>query len=561
MLPVENSPAAYSEEEATIDLRQYIALFLQWWWLIAVATLLAGTVAFFVSRQMAPVYQASTTVLINEAPSISKTTDYTSIMTSERLAKTYSEMMVKRPVIESVIERLSLPITFGDLKDTITVSPVRDTQLVSIQVESTNPGLAAAIANAVVVVFQEQIQETQTSRFAASKESLQTQISDMEERIAATRGELTKAKSSADIDRLETRLSQYEQIYSNLSLSYEQVRLAEAQTLSNVVQVEQAVVPTVPIRPKTMQNTLLAAVVGAMLAVGGIFAYDALDDTVKNPEEITKTLRLPILGIISHYEEAEDEDALITRAQPRSPVSESFRALRTNVQYASVDHPLRTLLVTSPAPADGKTTIASNLAVVLAQSGRRVAVMDADLHRPRVHSVFRAETQPGLSALFVQPEIHLNGSLQPTVQDGLRVVAAGMIPPNPSELLGSNKMREIMAAVLEQSDMVILDTPPVLSVNDSVVLSPTVDGVLLVIRPGETKMTALKQAVEQLRYVGANLIGIVLNKANTKKGRYGYYYKHYYYDKYRYGSGKGKTAAGKTVVRVSEPQEVVEEQR
>lgn len=560
MLPVE-TPAAYSEEEVTIDLRQYIALFLQWWWLIALATLLAGAVAFLVSRQMAPVYQASTTVLINEAPSISKTTDYTSIMTSERLAKTYSEMMVKRPVLESVIARLGLPMTFEDLKGAITVSPVRDTQLVSIQVESTNPNLAAAIANAVVVVFSDQIQDTQTSRFAASKESLQTQIADMEARIAETRGLLTQAKDSAEIDRLETRLSQYEAIYSNLTLSYEQVRLAEAQTLSNVVQVEQAVVPTSPVRPKTMQNTLLAAVVGAMLAVGGIFAYDALDDTVKNPEEVTKSLRLPILGVISHYEEADDEEVLITRAEPRSPVSESFRALRTNVQYASVDHPLRTLLVTSPAPGDGKTTIATNLAVVLAQSGRRVAVLDADLHRPRVHSVFRAETQPGLSALFVQPEIHLNGSLQPTVQDGLRVVAAGMIPPNPSELLGSNKMREIMAAVLEQSDMVILDTPPVLSVNDSVVLAPTVDGVLLVIRPGETKMTALKQAVEQLRYVGANLIGIVLNKANTKKGRYGYYYKHYYYDKYRYGSGKGKTAAGKTVVRVSEPQEVVEEQR
>lgn len=539
MNQTENVPSLVLDEEVSIDMRQYLALFLHWWWLILLSILIAAAAGYIISKQMTPIYEANTTLLINEAPS-GQTADYSSLLTSERLASTYAQIITKRPVFEKVITRLGIALTPEDLFKMVTATPVRDTQLIVINVESADPGLSAAVANALYLVFAEQLQDSQSTRYSASKDSLKAQMTEAENQIAALNQTLSTATDSAEIARIETRLNQYHQIYANLVVSYEQVRTTEAQTLSNVVQVEQAVVPHEPIRPKTMQNTILSAFLGLVLAVGGILAADALDDTVKSPDEINRQLHLPIMGTISRYDEPEDSQ-LITRAQPRSPVAESFRALRTNVQYASVDHPLRTLIVTSPAPADGKTTVVANLATVTAQGGRRVTVVDADLHRPRIHHLFKVDPRPGLSALFIKPTVRLNGSLQPTGSDRLHVIAAGELPPNPSELLGTNRMREILDTINEQSDMIFLDTPPVLSVTDAVVLAPIVDGVLIVVRPGVTKMAALKAAVEQLRYVGANVVGIVLNSVDNKSSRYGYYYKSYSYKQYKYYRTNGKS--------------------
>jgi len=238
------------------------------------------------------------------------------------------------------------------------------------------------------------------------------------------------------------------------------------------------------------------------------------------------------MGVIPRFEEPEDE-RLITQARPRSPVAESFRALRTNIQYAAVDTPLRTLMVTSPTPTDGKTTVVSNLAVVLSKAGRRVTVLDADMHRPRVHAMFNAKFHPGLSDMFVSPPAHLNGTFQATSFDGLHVVSAGKQPPNPSELLGSKTMQEILSLVLADSELVLLDTPPILSVTDAVVLAPLVDGVLIVAKPGATKYSMLQSAVEQLRRVGARVIGVVINGIDQRNVRYGYYYKSYQYKTYK----------------------------
>jgi non-specific protein-tyrosine kinase len=436
---------------------------------------------------------------------------------------------------------MGIDMSPGAFAGMITVSPVRDTQLITVDVTGPDPQLDAALANALVVTFSEQVMETQSLRFASSLQSLKSQIDDLELQMSQTQKSIDASLDPAERDRLETRLDQYKQIHSNLLMSYENVRMTQAQTSSSLVQIESAIVPGGPIGPKTMQNTLLAAVVGAMLAVGAIFAFDALDDTLKTPEEISRRLKLPVMGAIEKFDEP-DDGRLVTRAQPRSPVAESFRALRTNVQYASVDRPLRTLLVTSAAPGEGKTTVLSNLAAVLAQGGRQVTVVDADLHRPRIHTLFGTAQRPGLSGLFLdEVKLHLNGARQPAGIDRLGVVASGELPPNPSELLGSNRMRQILGAVLEQSERVLIDTPPVLSVTDAVVLAPLVDGVLVVARPGKTKMAALRTTIEQLRYVGANVVGVVLNGIDYRSARYGYYYKSHYYKNYVYSYVAGKT--------------------
>lgn len=525
------------------ELRHYIGLVWRWVWLLILATILAGVSAYFVSKRMTPVYQASTTLLINEAPS-TKTTDYSSILTSERLAQTYSEMLTKSPVLESVITNLGLILEVKDLQKMITVEMVRDTQLINIVVEDTNPVRATDIANELFEVFADLTSSLQATRYASSKENLETQLARIDEQIQTTVDALANlpdiSTNTSERDRLETILTQYRQTYASLLQSYEQVRVAEAGSYSNVVQVEPAKVPSIPVRPRVLMNTVLAMIVGLMLAIGTIFLIEALDDTIRGPDDITRTLKLPVLGLILRHDTQNGQ--LVTIEQPRAPVAESFRSLRTNLQYASVDFPIHTLLVTSPSPSDGKTTVASNLGVVLAQSGRRIVLVDADLRRPRVHKVFDVPNRTGMSNIFVQSPISLDGSLQKTDTENLFIMPSGEMPPNPSELLGSGKMFEILALIREQTDVIIVDSPPVMAVTDSAVLAPRVDGVLLVVKPGVTKLAVAAQAVEQLSRVNANILGVVLNEVDFSKSRYSYYqYKGYYhsYSAY-YGEGKKK---------------------
>ena len=224
----------------------------------------------------------------------------------------------------------------------------------------------------------------------------------------------------------------------------------------------------------------------------------------------------------------------VVATSPRSPIAERFRALRTNIQFTSPDHPLRTLLVTSPGPGDGKSTVSSNLAVAVSQGGRRVTMVDADMRRPTLHKRLSMENQGGLSALFIQPQIHLNSNLQSTGMPGLNVLTGGAVPPNPAELLGSDKMLEILRAVKDETDMVIIDSPPITSVTDAVVLAPGVDGVVLVVRPGVTKLAACREAISELKRAGANVLGIIVNGVRAEDIRYysGYYHYYYYYHYY-----------------------------
>jgi non-specific protein-tyrosine kinase len=526
------------QEQSGIDFWRYIGILKRWLWLLIVATVVGAGAAYGFSRSQTPVYQAGTTLLINQAPgslTASSSTDYNSLLTSKSLASTYAQLLTERKVLDGVIPMLPVSMTVERLKSELQVSVVRDTQLIQVIVEDTDPNLAAQIANALAGQFSDQIAQMQSDRYKATKDSLSAQIAEMDKQIQQTQKDLNALGSSeADQpkrDRLQTILSQYRQSYAGLLQTFEQIRFAEAQSSSNVTQVEAAVAPDVPVRPKIPTNTLLGGVVGMLLAMGVVFLIETLDDTLKHASQITGTGAgaLPVLGFIPYFEHASDQPMPVVASQPRSPIAERFRALRTNIQFTSVDHPLHTILVTSPAPGDGKTTVAANLAVALAQSGRQVALVETDLRRPSLHKNLHVANGAGISGLFVQPRMHLNGNLQSTGLPGLDVLTSGSLPPNPAELLGSAKMQELLRMVQEQRELIILDSPPVTSVTDAVVLSSRVDGVLLVVRPGHTRVGACREAIAELQRAGANILGIVLNGVRAEDARYYSGYYHYYY--------------------------------
>ncbi len=511
-----------------ISLKEYLFLFWSWAWLIMLIGLLAGAATYIVSINTTPIYETSTRLLVSDPPAM-RSIEYTGIVSAQTMTRTYAEMLVDRPVLQGVIDQLQLGLTPDELKESVSIQPVRDTQLLVITVLNTNPVLAANIANTIAIVFTDRIRELQSQRYAATQASLAQQVAAMEQLIEETNQAVARESDPSQLLQLQARLIEYRSLYSQLVTNFEQVRLAEAQTSTNVVVSEPAEIPTIPVSPQTTRDTLLAAMAGMLLAAGAVFAFDSLDDTIKNPDEIRRRFNLPILGMIASHE-VQDEKPISLR-QPRSPVAEAFRALRTNITYAAVDTPLRRIIVTSATPQEGKTTVSSNLAVVLSQGERKVVLIDADLRRPQIHRKFELPGNIGLSELFLMMrplETLPRGVIQASEVPNLSIITSGRLPPNPAELLSSQKMFQFLELLQQEYDLIVIDTPPVLNVTDAAALASRMDGVVLVAKPGVTKLSAFRQAVDQLRHVGARILGVVLNEVNPRSRKYGYYYNRYY---------------------------------
>ena len=217
------------------------------------------------------------------------------------------------------------------------------------------------------------------------------------------------------------------------------------------------------------------------------------------------------------------QESLVTIANPRSPISEAYRTLRTNLEFASLDRPLKTMVGTSPGPEEGKSTILANLAVALAQAEKRVILVDSDLRRPSLHRIFGLQNSLGLTNMVVDEEAFHTPPLQETPVPSLLLLPSGPLPPNPSELLGSRRMEEIIALLSQRADMVLFDAPPIIAVTDAAVLASKVDGVLLVIGAGKTKRDHAQRAKILLEKVNARLVGAVLNNVSMDISLHRYY--------------------------------------
>ena len=526
-----------------MELRQYANLALKWFWLVALCTLVAALTSFVVSRRTTPVYEAGSTLLVSQANSPTSGLSYSDLLYSQQVARTYSQLLTEYPVREETARRLGLQDLDGlkRLGVKISASPVRDTQLIQLKVESYDPVLAREIANNLPLIFIEQTQTYQKGRYAQTRADLQTErakvetdIQQTQERINTLQGQQTLTdEQRLDLSRQQTMLRQFETTYASLLNSLEQLRLTEAQTVDNIAVTTPALTPMAPIRPRTLTNTLLAAIVGAMLAFGVAFLVEYLDDTIHDSEQVRELLGLATLGAILRVPQRRDNPsaALVTLDKKHSPIAEGYRVLRTNIQFSGVDEPVRALLITSASPQEGKSTTTANLSVTLAQADQRVILVDTDLRRPTAHKLFNLSNNVGItSALMQRADEAADAVLQDTAVSGLRVLTSGPLPPNPSELLGSERMRHLVERLRSQCDVLIFDSPPTMAAADAAILSTLVDGTLLVIDADSTRRAEALRAQETLAKVGGRLLGAVLNKLGERSsGYYSYYY--YYYSR------------------------------
>ncbi len=534
-----------------MELREYWHLFRKRLWLIVLAAIVAGVAAYAFSIRQTPIYQASTRLRVNQGSSNNPSVTYSDVLLSERLTATYAQMLKAKPILVSAFEEVGLNPEAALRQASVSVQPVRDTQLIDLQVQHPLPELAAATANALPQVFISFNNRQLTARYQDSKVSLQAELAKLNDEIkgvAADIAEITETSEGADENRstlLENRLAHYRNSYGGVLSQLEVIRLAEANASDTITVVEPATVPISPISPRLLMNTLLALIVGGMIGLGAAFLIEYLDDTVKTPDDVVRIVGLSTLGVIARRRNSNGERRVVTVEDPRAPDAEAYRSIRTGIQFSSVDDPIRSLLVTSAGPKEGKSTTAANLAVVMAKTGKRVVLVDADLRKPSQHKFWDLPNTVGLTgALLMEmlPE-NLDYLLAETDVENLWLITSGQLPPNPSELLGSKKFQVLCERLLHDHDMLILDSPPALAVTDPVILGQALDGVLLVVDAGNTREPALVQVLQELDKVNAHVIGVALNK--YKRGRdSGYYY--YAYDRYYGDDSDGNAEGGRT---------------
>jgi len=520
---------------------------------MALGSVLAAGTSYAVSKSTAPVYESATTLLVSQAQTPG-TVAYNDVLTSERLTKTYGELIRKRPVLDSALQELALPYSPGELNGKLNVRVVRDTMLLELRVEDTNPQRAADIANAVAKAFIEENRQVQMGQAILSRDALREQLTALERDIQMVSQQMDQLRSSpdgrpaetreAEIARLQNTLSQHQLTYSQLLRSEHDMRIAESKAYSSVSIAEPAEPALFPSKPKTSQNVAMAALVGLVLAVGAVLLLEYLDDTVKDAEDVEQQLGAPTLGFVLRLEKGQlGSLSSLVEGKPLAPIMEAFRVLRTNLQFALLNHPGKAILVTSTGPGEGKTTVVFNLAKSMANAGMNVVVVDADLRRPTLHRLFGEKNDVGLTTALLLAQKPPEEVIRPTNLPSLKFVPSGPLPPNPGELLGSARMVSLVRWLRDRADVVIFDSPPVLPVADPGILASAVDGVVVVVDSGRTRAGALARTRQALERAGNadKLLGAVINKLTSRTAGYHhyYYYQHYGY-KQTGGNGENR---------------------
>jgi capsular exopolysaccharide synthesis family protein len=445
-----------------MDFRDYLRIARKRWWMLLTAVGLSLAVATLVTVQTTPLYATSVTFFIT-TPNTGVSDAYQGGLFSQQRVRSYQDLLTSDRLAFLVAQDRTLKLTPAEVRERISAEALPETVLLRATVTDTSKARSQRVATALAVRFKNRV------------ESLETPPG---QRISSVKVELVAGPETADD----------------------------------------------PVSPRPLRNLGMAAVLGLLLGLGAAVLRELLDTTVKNPEALQQLAAAPVIGALP-YDAGVKTDPLNLSGAGHSARAEALRQLRTNLQYVDVDKPVKTLVVTSAMPGEGKSSTACSLAMLCAENGRSVLIMDADLRRPRVADYLGMEGRVGLTTVLAG-QATLDDVLQP-FGEHLSVLPSGFLPPNPSELLGSHHMAALLAELRERFDMVVVDCPPLLPVTDAAVVAAQADGALLLARAGETTNAQVATAVKALQAVDARLLGCVLNMLAVKGADSYYYYKEY----------------------------------
>lgn len=454
--------------------------------------------------------------------------------------------------------------------------------IAKIYIKYTQESQASSSQNTLVVLMQKLEELSSASQVYGENHpimiALKAKKKELEDSLIA-KGEIAKPETE---ETLNSHGSSTEAIKDKIILSYNpkaseelyQILLKKLQELDvtrdvsayNIRIIEQAIASSKPARPNKRLNVIIGLLMGFVMGTGLAFFREYLDTTIKTVEELKNSFNLPVLGMIPSIDsgnakpkstaqlfwdrltgknkkivdtvknEVTDElkfqvHRLASAEQLKAPIAEAYRTLRTNLQFIQVDKPLKTLLITSSIRGEGKTTTSVNLGIILAQTGKKILIVDTDLRRPRIHKAFHTGREVGLTNLLLGESCLEDVVIQTDVPN-LTILPCGPLPPNPAELISSERMKKLIKYMESKYDMVLFDSPPLVAVTDAALLSADVDGIILVVEAGALPRELFKQGLERLTNVKANILGGVLNNVNLQKGSQYYYYYHYYHYDY-----------------------------
>lgn len=525
-----------------MELNKYIFPLRKWWWLIAASTLIAAVFSAFSVLRQPPIYQARTTLMIGTTitdpnPSSNE------LMLGQQLAAAYADLAnreILRSATRNALEINQLPEYYA--------RAIPNTQLIEIAVNDTNPERAQRVANELASQLillspvSGQSEDLGRQDFIHERlNNLEVQIRETESEIEKLQGELAEAFSAQQINDIQDQIASLQSKLTTLENNYG-LLLANTQqgAVNTLTIIAAADIPSNPISSMKGLTILLAAAVGFVLAVCEAYLLEYLDDTLRSPDSVMRLFSAPILGRIFEQTEGMHEHRLYDGDNTNHPLTEPFRALRTEIDLAEMGQRLKTILVTSPDTGDGKTSVAVNLALSIAQRKKRVFLLDADLRRPKIHKIFNLPNEEGLAdVVFARAVFDWRIGIKEVRE--MSVLTAGNTPPDPAELLSSEKMELFLSELEEVADIVIIDGPP-LFVPDAMILASKADGVLMVVRPGHTRQSLAKASMEHIKMVGARVVGVVLNRIPLRGADY-YAGKSYLYTSY-YGNSYGNETRG-----------------
>jgi succinoglycan biosynthesis transport protein ExoP len=515
-----------TEFGANPTLRSYLVVLRRRKWWVVGAALLGLTVSLAVSLTQAKEYSATAQLLVQPSgQALAFGTAQQPVTPTD--VQTELQLVTSAPVQRAVQSRLgSLP--------SVAASQVAQTNVISITAISTTPSQAARIANTYAKAFVGYQQTVAIANMTAAETQLRSQIKSIAAQVKSLQPDASSASEVAALLNQEAVLKE----------QLAQLQVGGAVATGGVEVVTPAQEPRSPSSPKPAQDALLGVVAGLMLGLGAAFLCHNLDDAVTSKEAAEHLGGSPVLGLVPMVTswKSRKQPMVVSSSKPTSPAAESYRSLRTSLQFARQAGDLRTVLVTSPAASEGKTSTLANLGVVFAQAGERVVLVSGDLRRPRIGQFFGLDEAVGLTSVLLG-EQSLEAVLQPAEgHERLWVLAAGQVPPNPAELLSGRGMHDVFAALRRDFDLVLVDSPPVLPVTDAMVLSNYADGTLLVVAAGQTRRAELERASEKFSQANAPMVGIVLNEV-TKQSGYGSRYGSGYGYGYGYGSYVADTPA------------------